>query len=262
MNNDVIYDAFSGINEEYLSVADNTDAIRHSFKKNRAKKTKIIGSVVCCAVLVIAAGWISSQNWFGKTPSVMPNETTNAGSHLTTPTQTDNTETQPGSTPTANNKIVINTISGIPSNEMRMNLAVEDFVEMSREEMTEYYGTDCFPDVPADLKVWEGERLGIFKRNGGTGEVYWDQVVLNYSNQDITRHINIEVAKGNIPFLDYSTFSVEDDTSVINNVELKIGLTDDGHYYTEFMYKNVGFIISADGLSQDEFVSVIASIIK
>ena len=97
MNNDVIYDAFSCVDEEYLSAADNADAIRQSFKKNRARKTKIIGSVVCCAALVLAAGWISSQNWLSKTPSVMPNETTNAGSHLTAPTQTDNTETQPGS---------------------------------------------------------------------------------------------------------------------------------------------------------------------
>ena len=262
MNNDVIYDAFSGVDEEYLSVADNADAIRQSFKKNRARKTKIIGSVVCCAVLVLAAGWISSQHWFGKTPSVIPNETSNAGAHLTDYTQTEPTETQLGSISPANSKITINTISGISSDRMAINLAIEDFVEMSREEMIEYYGIDCFPDVPADIKAWEDGRLGIFKKNGGIGEVYWDQDVLNYSNQDFTRLINIEVAKGNIPFLDYSTFSVEDDTSVINNVELKIGLTDDGHYYTEFMYKNVGFIISAEGLTQDEFVSVIASIIQ
>ena len=31
MNNDVIYDAFSGVDEEYLSSADDTDAIRLSF---------------------------------------------------------------------------------------------------------------------------------------------------------------------------------------------------------------------------------------
>ena len=244
MNTENIYDAVSGVDQQFVSAADDTDAIRLSFKKNRARKTKIIGSVVCCAALVLAAGWISSQNWLSKTPSVMPNETTNAGSHLTTPTQTDNTETQPGSTLTANNKIVLNTISGISSDRMTINLAIEDFVEMSREEMIEYYGIDCFPDVPADIKAWEDGRLGIFKKNGGIGEVYWDQDVLNYSNQDFTRLINIEVAKGNIPFLDYSTFSVEDDTSVINNVELKIGLTDDGHYYTEFMYKNVYWFTS------------------
>ncbi len=87
MNNDVIYDAVSGVDEVYLSAADNADAVRNSFKKNRARKTKIIGSVVCCAALVLAAGWISTQNWFGKTPSVMPEETANAGAQPADPAQ-------------------------------------------------------------------------------------------------------------------------------------------------------------------------------
>ena len=101
MNTENIYDAVSGVDQQFVSAADDTDAIRLSFKKNRARKTKIIGSVVCCAALVLAAGWISSQNRFGKTPSVMPNETSNAGSHLTAPTQTEPTETQSGNIPPA-----------------------------------------------------------------------------------------------------------------------------------------------------------------
>ena len=101
MNTENIYDAVSGVDQQFVSAADDTNAIRLSFKKNRARKTKIIGSVVCCAALVLATGWISSQNWLSKTPSVMPNETTNAGSHLTAPTQTEPTETQPGSVPPA-----------------------------------------------------------------------------------------------------------------------------------------------------------------
>ena len=101
MNTENIYDAVSGVDKKFVSAADDTDTIRLSFKRNRARKTKIIGSVVCCTVLVLAAGWISSQNWFGKTPSVTPNEATNAGAHLTDPTQTEPTETQPGNIPPA-----------------------------------------------------------------------------------------------------------------------------------------------------------------
>lgn len=237
-------------------------------KKKKAIITRTATSM-CCVCLVALLGFGMWQGgMFNTTPS---NQTVEDAPY---PGIKDNFDESKGGSPdnptannkpdnsAANNKIVISTISGIPSNDMRLNLAVEDFVEMSREEMIEYYGIDYFPVVPADMEAWEGGRLGIFKRNGGTGEVYWDQNILNYSNQDVTRHINIEVAKGNIPFLDYGIFSVEDETSVINNVELKIGLTDDGHYFTEFMYKNVGFIISAKGLTQDEFVSAIASIIK
>ena len=230
--------------------------------EQKKKKTIITRTVtsMCCVCLVALLGFGMWQGgMFNTTP---PDQIVEDALYPGIKDNFDESKGESPDNPAANNKIVINTISGISSNKMNINLAVEDFVEMSREEMIEYYGIDYFPDVPADMKAWEGGRLGIFKRNGGTGEVYWDQDVLNYSNEGITRHINIEVAKGNIPFLDYGVFSVEDETSVINNVELKIGLTGDGHYYTEFMYKNVGFIISAEGLTQDEFVSVIASIIK
>lgn len=230
--------------------------------EQKKKKTIITRTVtsMCCVCLVALLGFGMWQGgMFNTTP---PDQTVEDALYPGIKDNFDESKGESPDNPAANNKIVINTISGISSNKMNINLAVEDFVEMSREEMIEYYGIDYFPDVPADMKAWESGRLGIFKRNGGTGEVYWDQDVLNYSNEEISRHINIEVAKGNIPFLDYGMFSVEDETSVINNVELKIGLTDDGRYFTEFMYKNVGFIISAEGLTQDEFVSVIASIIK
>lgn len=87
MNTENIYDAVSGVDQQFVSAADDTDAIRLSFKKNRVRKTKIIGSVVCCAALVLAAGWISLQNWLSKTPSVMPDGTTSAGPQLADPTQ-------------------------------------------------------------------------------------------------------------------------------------------------------------------------------
>ncbi len=228
-------------------------------KKKKAIITRTVTSM-CCVCLVALLGFGMWQGGtFNTTP---PDQTVEDALYPGIKDNFDESKGESPDNPAANNKIIINRLNGIPSNKMRINLDVEDFVEMSREEMIEYYGIDYCPDVPDDMKAWEGGRLGIFKRNGGTGEVYWDQDVLNYSNEDITRHINIEVAKGNIPFLDYGMFSVEDETSVINNVEFKIGLTDDGHYFTEFMYKNVGFIISAEGLTQDEFVSVIASIIK
>ena len=236
---------------------------REQYNAEQKRKRSIITRTVtsmCCVCLVALLGFGMWQGgMFNTTP---PNQPVEDALYPGVKDNFDESKGESPDNPAANNKIVINTISGISSNRMKINLAVEDFVEMSREEMIEYYGIDYFPDVPADMKAWEGGRLGVFKRNGGTGEVYWDQDVLNYSNEEITRHINIEVAKGNIPFLDYGMFSVEDETSVINNVELKIGLTDDGRYFTEFMYKNVGFIISAEGLTQDEFVSVIASIVK
>lgn len=228
-------------------------------KRKKAMITRTITSMFCICLVVLLGFGIWQGGMFNTTP---PNQT--VGDTLY-PGVKDNFYESKGESPdnpTANNKIVINKLGDISSNRMKFNLAAEDFVEMSREEMIEYYGVNYFPDVPADMRVWDEGRFGIFKRNGGTGEVYFDQEVLNFSDEKHTRHINVEVAKGHITWLDYEHFDVEDETSVINNVELKIGLTDDGHYFTEFMYENIDFIISAEGLTQDEFISVIASIIK
>lgn len=238
-------------------------------QRNRRKTISRIVTPLCCFCLVALLGFGMWQGgMFNATPPAISGEQSLSGdNNHTNPNestgQSGDKQNQGGQTSTPdNNIIIINTLSGISSDRMNINLAVDDFVEMSREEMMQYYGVNYYPEVPADVTAWDGGRLGVYRRNGGTGEVYWDQDVLNYSNEDYTRNISMEIAKGRIPFLDYGMFSVEDKTSVINNLKLKIGLTDDGWYYTEFIYKDVGFIISAEGLTQDEFVSVIASIIK
>ncbi|MBQ7100995.1 MAG: hypothetical protein IJN81_05135 [Clostridia bacterium] len=70
MNTNNIYDAISGFDEKYISAADNTDAVSLSFRKHKNHKLKIVETLCACAALIIATGWISSQNWFGKNPVV------------------------------------------------------------------------------------------------------------------------------------------------------------------------------------------------
>ena len=38
------------------------------------------------------------------------------------------------------------------------------------------------------------------------------------------------------------------------------GKTEHNILYAEFMYKNVGFLVSAEGLTQDEFTAIVASL--
>ena len=234
---------------------------RYVIEQKKKRKTVVgITTSLCCFCLVALIGF---GMWNDGRFSVAPlDQTVEDALYPGIKDNFDESKGESHDNPAANNKILINSIEGISSERANICLLEDDFVEMSREEMIQYYGMNYFPKVPADMTAWDGGRLGIFNRNVGTGDVYWDQDVLNYSNEDHTRHINIEVAKGHIPFLDYGMFSVKDKTSVINNVELKIGLTDDGRYYSEFMYKSVGFMISAEGVTEDEFISIITSILE
>ena len=73
MNTSAIYDAISGFDEAYVSAAENTDAIRQSFHKRRTRQIQMIGTVCACAAVMLAAGWIGSQGWFGQKPPAAPN---------------------------------------------------------------------------------------------------------------------------------------------------------------------------------------------
>ena len=65
-----------------------------------------------------------------------------------------------------------------------------------------------------------------------------------------------------ISIKDYFFFNGTEEKSIINNFEVIIGLSEDGYYYSEFMYKGVGFLIDADGVTEDEFVAIISSILQ
>ncbi len=57
-------------------------------------------------------------------------------------------------------------------------------------------------------------------------------------------------------------FCVNFSNSVINGTEVAIGQLSEDCYYAEFMYQNTGFRLFADGLTLEETVTVIASLIQ
>ena len=228
-------------------------------KRKRTIFTRTVTSM-CCVCLVALLGFgIWQGGMFNTAP---PDQTVEDALYPGIKDNFDESKGESPDNPAANNKIVVNLIDGIVADKMNICLLVDDFVEMSREEMVEYYGVDYTPDVPDDIKPWEDERSGIYKRDGGTGEVYWDADILNYSNEDFTRSVHIEVDKGSYVLQDYLYFKGTEEKSVINNIEVLIGLTESGYYYSEFMYNGVGFLVDAKGVTEEEFVAIIVSIIK
>ncbi len=166
-----------------------------------------------------------------------------------------------------NDQIRINLVEdvGLSGDRAKMNIClfVEDFVPMTREEANSYYGTNIFPTVPADLWEWPEQRHGIYRRNGGTGEVYFDGDILNYSNDDFTRNVNVELDLGQLPPVDVAFWDMLEEPSVINGVEVLLAYSQDsGYYYAAFMHRGVGFRVLTKGLSEAETVAVIASLLQ
>ena len=229
-------------------------------QRNRRKTVSRILTPLCCFCLVALLGFGMWQGGVFNTTS--PDQTLEDALYPGIKDNFDESKGESPNNPAANNKIVINSINGISADKMNINLALGDRIEMSIEELCEYYGVNYVPDVPEDIKIWPDQIGDIYKRNGGTGEVYWDANVLNFSNEDFTRTVHVEVDKGSYVLQDYLYFKGTEEKSVINNIEVLIGLTESGYYYSEFMYNGVGFLIDAEGVTEEEFVAIIASIIK
>lgn len=236
---------------------------RDRYAAEQKRKRKVIAraaSSVCCVCLVALLGFgIWQGGMFNTTP---PDQTVEDALYPGIKDNFDESKGESPDNPAANNKIVINTINGISADKMNNCLLVDDFVEKTRDEMVEYYGVDYIPDVPADIKPWEDEQSGIYMRDGGTGEVYWDADILNYSNEDFTRNVHLEVAKARSIARDYMFFNGTEEKSLFNNVEVLLGKAENGFYYAEFAYNGVDFLLDTEGLTQDEFVAVITSLIK
>ncbi len=219
---------------------------RHRQKNRRNVITGVATAVICCLCGVTVWGISREQGGVTEQPPVQMEE----------PVSTEG----PAKILLAH-KIVITPLESIPSASI-MGIARmrDDFVEMSVEEMKAYYGRDYIPDVPDDLQM-QKHNPGIFKRHGGTGETYWDEDEFRYFNADQSRDVSFRVAKGKIPFVDFNVFDGTTEKSNISGVEIPIGMTASGAYYTEFVYEGVGFMIYAEGLTEMEFVNILASLL-
>jgi len=230
-------------------------------QKKKRKRVMGVTTSLCSFCLVALLGFGMWQG--GMFNTAPPDQTIDDALYPGIKDTFDDKNGESATNPAANNKIIIHSIDGISADRMNICLHVDDFVEMTRDEMIAYYGVDYVPDVPDDIKAWEEEQSsGIFRRNGGTGEVYWDADILNYSNVDFTRSVHVEVDKGSYVLKDYFYFKGTEEKSIINNHEVIIGLSENGYYYSEFMYNGVGFLIDAEGVTEEEFVAIISSIIK
>ncbi len=229
-------------------------------KRNRKRLYGAIASVGCvCIAALIGVGFMQI-NPSDKAPEKHAEDAIYQGLK-------DNFDENSGESAknsAANNKIVINSVDSLSFEraKLNINLNLADIVQMDEAEICEYYGVDIFPTVPTDLKGIDEGPYNIYMRDGGTGEIYWDQIVLNYDNHDFSRGVNIEIKKGELPLLDYAFGDINPEKSVINNWETAIYGSEDGYMSALFMYKDVGFCVNARGLTQDEFIAVLSSVIK
>lgn len=271
--------------KSYNEIAENVFRRRDEYNAKRSRRIRrltAVSSAAACLGLAAAIG-VGVQRQSGMTqppvsqPAAGAAYGTAGGSQAAAkdtsqpelPRSDTSAQAEREEAPAEEDFIFINSYDGdLEDNGRRYDLyalMLDNFTRMTEEELCEYYGTNVFPEVPEDLSLWssvtDGGSYGIYRREDG--EIYHDQNVINYSNLDdaMGRSINIEVAKGRLPFSCVGFFEYDCmKPSVIGGEE--VYMAESGtYYYAEFMHDNVGFRLIIHGLSEEEIVSVISSLI-
>ena len=166
------------------------DALRriHSLEQKKAARQRtarrLLLPAICIGVAGAAAlGWHSAGRL-----QPAPSNSTPAASE--SPAGTDSADAT-----AAGDRIIVGHLpAGAPADNSRKFVPhTEDEVTVQK---TQYFGINTRPQVPADLtadpEAGTDDTMRIFRRNGGTGEVYYDVDVQNYWNGDYTRSVNLE----------------------------------------------------------------------
>lgn len=235
-------------------------------KKSNLRKTakNVILPAICICALIGAVIGINQVEW---QKEIEPSQTA--------PTAEETTKMP--------NKIVINTDFPEGSDQYSgifdICFDINDFVPMTKDELRAFYGTEVFPRVPDDMSEYVGHLgagkshlYGIYRANGGTGDITHDNLLIIYTNREAEgrRILEIEVSKryrymsvnnwGSVTTHD--ALSKESDCSVINGTDVFIfrNVNAGGRYEVIFIYNDVGFSISAEGFSEEELIKVIESL--
>ena len=66
--------AFADADNAYVAAANDIETIRRGFKRQKKRRTQMIGAVCGCIVVIFAVAAFSTGRWFRQTPSVLPTE--------------------------------------------------------------------------------------------------------------------------------------------------------------------------------------------
>lgn len=215
------------------------------YENKRRQKRKMIKRTLLPVCLVIALSVVAFQGETLQKNDIFKNERT----------KTETTD-----------EIIINqdnvSVLDNASYKLAIELSPNDAIHLDQDGINQYFGMNIFPTVPSDLSSWQDDDdfngYRIYRKNN---EVYWDQQVLNYTNEDFTRSVNLEVAKDDLPLMDFLLDQAKATQSVIANHAVYIEYGQDGYYQARFICERTGFVLTTTGLSQTEVIAVIESLL-
>lgn len=214
----------------------------NQIRKAKMKKVKIAVSTLSCFCLAVLLG---VGVMYKDVPTSAP-------------------ETTSKITAKEENVIKINKVDSIESAMAKHNIPDAKNTVMSYDEMLKTFLVDVVPDLPDDLLARED--------NKGTAGAYAVTVdgeidafaLFDYSNETLSRNVDLEVYKGDVlaetdigNWCDEGSF----EKSKIKNTDVYISADSNGWYFAKFSNGETHFRLITEGLTQDELISVIESLV-
>lgn len=147
-----------------------------------------------------------------------------------------------------NNNIIINKLNNMSQFKIDAEVQIVNIPDLEVLESL---------NIPKRLDKMNGAK--IYTRNGKTGDYnIFANYEFSYFNDD--NWITIALSDTNKPVRDYYFESVGS-SSTINNINLIIYKYQDA-YLTEFVYKGYNFDIETSGITEEELISLLESLIR
>lgn len=150
-----------------------------------------------------------------------------------------------------NNNIIINKLNNMSQFKIDADVQIINGLYIPDLEVLQNL------NIPKRLDKMNGAK--IYTRNGKTGDYnIFANYEFSYFNDD--NWISIALSDTNKPVRDYY-FEEVGTSSTINNINLIIYKYQDA-YLTEFIYKGYNFDIETSGITEEELISLLESLIK
>jgi hypothetical protein len=157
-----------------------------------------------------------------------------------------------------NGKVFFNNVESVQQAKIALpDGAIE--TSWSFKQVQDYFETDFLPKyIPSSIKgnsIEDSVSIYLDKSES----VVFDNISYHYGDSD-ERGLAVTVSKNKLPIKDEIFITNNTQMSNINDTDILILETSPNYYYASFLYDGVGYIITAYGISQSEFIKILQSI--
>lgn len=225
-------------------------------RRNKAIKDRAAARRRMLSIGVPCAGCLALVAVIGATVAVRSNggisHTSSPGAYITNDSGKENTHYELVSY----NENIIHFNDNFVSNQYDIDKSIWDFKPMTEAELNAYYGTrlTLLSEKYSDW-TFNNAPYGVYTENGN--EVYTENSV-SYISPDSKSSICVDMSKGELPLyrgvgddLKESFFAGDNDKKA---VLFRCG---DDMFKAQFMRGGSGFLISANGIGEEEFLNIV-----